>query len=73
MNVAPRFQKGDELIVRPSDADDPDAIAHAGETCTFVRRLDSPGPLLAYARVRFGDDPKEYVMRMRDLVRKEGL
>lgn len=71
MSAAAPFAKGDALIVRPSDSDDPDAIAHAGESCTFVRRLDAPGGLSIYARVQFVGDPKERVLRMQDLIRED--
>lgn len=66
-----KFTKGEQLIVKPADGDDPEAMNRAGQVCTFVRYVDAPGKLSAFAIVQFANAPKPLYMRQCDLVGKE--
>lgn len=60
------FRKGERLIVAPSDADDPEAMAREGQACTFVRM--SPH---GFAVVRFSEDARKFYFRPKDLRSEE--
>jgi len=57
---------GDSLIVRPSDRLDPEAIARAGQSCTFLRW--SKGAVgTPYAIVEFPQGGRKFYFRPADL------
>lgn len=61
------FLKGDVLIVKPKDMDDPEATACTGETCRFVRY----GQFTDFAVVQFDEDSRFFYFRPEDLEKVE--
>ena len=71
MNATTPFRAGQRVVVRPSDSDDPDALARAGQSAVVLRQLDAPGGVSRYVRVRFATDDREQLMRAQDLAPAE--
>lgn len=64
------FTAGDILMVQPQDTDDPEALAHAGQRCRFLRSVPAAiGGRLAV--VQFSTQGRGFYLRPGDLVRTE--
>ena len=62
------FAPGETLIMKPQDADDPEALAHAGECCRFLRYAHGAVGSV-YVFVQFAREGRPFCFRQADVRR----
>lgn len=60
------MKPGDILIVKPTDTDDPEALAHEGQRCRFSQFRESPSGS-RFAFVQFSTQGRRVCLREQDL------
>lgn len=66
--MAVKFKPGDMLIVKPEDADDPEANRRAGQRCRYASSFS--GPIHEYCYVQFSTQGRLVAIRQQDLVKE---